>query len=671
MVSTSAPIDRVVTALEQDGRRPKRNGNGYMALCPAHPDSKPSLSIGTGDGERALVHCHAGCTDSDVLAALGLKASELFADEPKQSSRPKAVATYTYTDEDGEPLYQVVKTEPKGFWQRRPDGTPGLGNARSVPYRLPELIAADPEAPVFVCEGEKDAEAIRREDCVATCNSGGAGKWHPEFAEFLAGREVIIVVDRDRPGYRHGRDVYRSVVGKAKSVLVCEPTHGKDVAEHLGGGLSLEALEVIDIDELELRCEDAPTEASDPDRDRRHVDLTSAAAIKVSPVLWLWRGRMPVGELSLFAGREDLGKSTVSYTLAAWITRGVMEGAYFGQPRAVLVAATEDSWEHTVVPRLMAAGADLNLVYRIDVVTSEGFGGYLDLPADLPALEVKAREVGAALLLLDPLISRLSAALDSHKDQEVRQALEPLVGFLQRTGMAGLGLIHLNKGTSADTLSSIMASRAFVAVARAVLFAVKDPEDESRRILGNEKNNLGRSDLPTLSYRIVGEKVAETDDGPVWTGRIEWGEESDRSVSEVMATAVDAGEGVSAVGEATDWLEDYLTLHGGSKASSICKRAGKEAGHSLSALKRASAKLNLEVRSEGFPRETVWSLPGRHQSAHQSAQSLGESEPTELNGPTGSDQGVLKPTVGPVGSVGSVGSSPTRGEPTAEGGDSQ
>lgn len=120
------------------------------------------------------------------------------------------------------------------------------------------------------------------------------------------------------------------------------------------------------------------------------------------------------------------------------------------------MAATEDSWEHTVVPRLMAAGADLNLVYRVDVVTSEGFGGYLELPSDLPALEVKAISVGAVVLILDPLISRLSTALDSHKDQQVRQALEPLVNFLDRTGMAGLGLIHLNKGTSADTLSSVM-----------------------------------------------------------------------------------------------------------------------------------------------------------------------------------------------------------------------
>ena len=43
-------------------------------------------------------------------------------------------------------------------------------------------------------------------------------------------------------------------------------------------------------------------------------------------------------------------------------TRGYLPGACFGTPRAAIVVATEDSWEHTIVPRLMAAGADLTYV---------------------------------------------------------------------------------------------------------------------------------------------------------------------------------------------------------------------------------------------------------------------------------------------------------------------
>ena len=77
-------------------------------------------------------------------------------------------------------------------------------------------------------------------------------------------------------------------------------------------------------------------------------------------VRWLWEDKIPLGEITLLAGREGLGKSTIAYTLAAWITQGTMKGWFKGEPRDVIVIATEDSWEHTITPRLMAAGADLS-----------------------------------------------------------------------------------------------------------------------------------------------------------------------------------------------------------------------------------------------------------------------------------------------------------------------
>jgi hypothetical protein len=385
--------------------------------------------------------------------------------------------------------------------------------------------------------------------------------------------------------------------------------------------------------------------SGEEETDRRHVSLTSASTITMRPVKWLWRDRMPLGELSLLAGREDIGKSTISYTLTAWITTGTMKGEYLGTPRAVLVAASEDSWEHTIVPRLMAAGADLDLVYRVDVVTSDGFDGSLDLPADLGQLESSAKAVGAVLLLLDPLMSRLSATLDSHKDAEVRRALEPLVGLAHRASMAVLGLIHVNKGSSTDALTSIMASRAFTAVARAVLFAVKDPEDESRRILGNVKNNLGRSDLPTFGYQIGGHQVGETDDGPVWTGKVEWTGRSDRSIRDIL---VDVNEGnrekMQPGDDPVGWLFDFLKSENGSKASASVKRAGKEAGFSSDILNRSAKRLGVEFVSEGFPRITIWNLP-------QSLQSPGESSTTTTTTTTESDQGLWETPVAAVDAV--------------------
>ncbi len=264
----------------------------------------------------------------------------------------------------------------------------------------------------------------------------------------------------------------------------------------------------------------------------RRVTLTRASSIQVRPVRWAWQDRVPLGGLSLIAGREGIGKSTVTYTLAAAITRGTLPGVHYGKPRAVVVCATEDSWAHTVVPRLMAAGADLDLVLRADVVTSGNGPGSLSLPADLTAVELALREVNAALLLLDPLMSRLDASLDSHKDQEVRQALEPLTTLADRTGVTMLAVIHVNKGAGNDPLTSVMGSRAFTAVARSVLYVMRDPEDDAVRLLGLAKNNLGRDDLPTLTFTLEPVKVADTDEGEVWTSRVRWTGETNQRITE-------------------------------------------------------------------------------------------------------------------------------------------
>ena len=272
-----------------------------------------------------------------------------------------------------------------------------------------------------------------------------------------------------------------------------------------------------------------------------------------------------------------------------------------------MITATEDSWSHTFVPRLMAAGADLNLVYRVDVDAADGSDAALSLPRDLAALESVIIEQQAAALFMDPLMSRLDAGLDSHKDGEVRQALEPLVALLERTACVGLGLIHVNKSTSSDPLTQLMASRAFAAVARAVLFCMVDPDAEATRMLGQPKNNLGRSDLPTLSFTIDGVKVADTTEGPIWTGKLTWTGEADRSVREALQQFAETGGGNrTAVQDAADWLQDYLTGKGGSADSADVKRDGGKAGHSHDSLKRARHKLKITSVSVGFPRRTQW-----------------------------------------------------------------
>jgi len=390
-----------------------------------------------------------------------------------------------------------------------------------------------------------------------------------------------------------------------------------------------------------------PLTAIQAEQHLRTLVVVRASTITVRPVHWFWADRVPLGSLSLLAGREGIGKSTVAYQLAADLTRGSLPGTHLGTPKSVVVAATEDSWEHTIVPRLMAAGADLHRVLRVDVQTSEGLRSSVTLPRDTGALAdlVTAEDVG--LILLDPLMSRLDGKLDSHKDAEVRIALEPITDVADRTGAAVLGVIHVNKGRGADALDRIMGSKAFPAVARSVLFVMKDPDDENLRLLGTPKNNLGRTDtLSTLTFTIESAQVADTPEGPVWTGKVAWKGEVARSIDEALQSTEDGPDGRSATSEAAGWLSDYLGSQGGEAGSAEVKRDGAKAGHGQDALKRARRQIKAESRSHGFPRRTVWSLPGAvvqserapAQSERHSRSSPGESAPTALTAPTAPTQ---------------------------------
>ena len=227
-------------------KRARRTGKGWMAQCPAHRDSNPSLSLSESGG-RVLLYCHAGCPPDAIVRALGIDMSDLFAD-PKEALRI-IVATYPYTDECGRLLYEVVRYEPKGFKQRRPDDRGGwiwdLNGTRRVPYNLPQVIASDT---VLICEGEKDCNCTTELGLVATCNPGGAGKWRNEYSERLAGKHVIIIPDRDLPGHEHAQHVERSLLGVAVSVKLLELPSGKDLSEWAaseGPGASEQLLKII------------------------------------------------------------------------------------------------------------------------------------------------------------------------------------------------------------------------------------------------------------------------------------------------------------------------------------------------------------------------------------------------------------------------------------------
>jgi hypothetical protein len=169
------------------------------------------------------------------------------------------LARYSYCDEVGNLLFEVVRLYPKDFRQRRPNGNAdwiwSTKDTRKVPYRLPELLAAPNDQWVFIVEGEKDADNLIKRGLIATTNPGGAAKvipgrtvkskWRPEYNKFFNGRRVCILPDNDECGRAHAQDVARNLSPLAADLRIVNLTgllEKGDVSDWLAAGGTREAL---------------------------------------------------------------------------------------------------------------------------------------------------------------------------------------------------------------------------------------------------------------------------------------------------------------------------------------------------------------------------------------------------------------------------------------------
>jgi len=149
------------------------------------------------------------------------------------------IDTYPYCDEHGELLYEKVRLDPKDFYIRRPDGSgnylPGIGDARRVLYRLPQVLAA-PDL-ILIVEGEKDVASAEALGYVATCNPFGAKEWRREYSLFLRGKpRVLIIADNDTEGIAHGTNIKADLTGIVCRAVADMLPNGKDLTEWVEAG---------------------------------------------------------------------------------------------------------------------------------------------------------------------------------------------------------------------------------------------------------------------------------------------------------------------------------------------------------------------------------------------------------------------------------------------------
>jgi putative DNA primase/helicase len=269
-------------------------------------------------------------------------------------------------------------------------------------------------------------------------------------------------------------------------------------------------------------AEDAGTQISDSERRTKgHLRTTIAADVKPRVLKWIWQGVLPKGKVVTVAGDPGVGKGVLTAKIAAHVSTG--RDWIPGQPcdrGTVAFLAHEDAKDDTVVPRLMAAGADLTRVAFIEGVTVPNAEG--DIPFNLeesaPLLDQWLTDHSdVTVVIIDPINDFLGPNTDSYKDAEVRQILNPLKIMAERHGVTMVMVSHMNKG-SGKADYRIMGAMAFTGVARITMLVVKDQHDPVRRLILPVKANITK-DTTGYSYRIQEALVPiEEDDTLTWVG---------------------------------------------------------------------------------------------------------------------------------------------------------
>ncbi|MFM2058165.1 MAG: hypothetical protein RLY71_2550 [Pseudomonadota bacterium] len=371
------------------------------------------------------------------------------------------------------------------------------------------------------------------------------------------------------------------------------------------------------------------------------VLLLRGSEIRPEPIAWLWSGWLACGKLHLLAGAPGQGKTTLALALAASVTTG---GRWPDGSRCpvgnVLIWSGEDDPADTLLPRLMAMGADRERVYFVSGARIDGEEHPFDPARDLVQLAAAVEQIGdVRLMVVDPIVSAVAG--DSHKNTEVRRSLQPLVDLAAVMRAAVVGITHLSKGTAGrDPTERVTGSIAFTAVVRVVLLAakVKGENGEDRRILVRSKSNIGPDD-GGFEYHLEQGEAAPG----IPASLVTWGRSIDGSARELLreaeAEADDTDKSAREIAEG--WLAELLA--GGPISSKQIQTDAKDSGLSWATVRRAADALEVARQKDGLRGGWYWRLPEGAQDSSKVLTQKVEHLRDNLStfGPTDADGEVL------------------------------
>lgn len=358
-------------------------------------------------------------------------------------------------------------------------------------------------------------------------------------------------------------------------------------------------------------------ETSEPARPR--VRLQAGASIKAVAIKWLWPGWIAAGKFEVVGGGAGVGKTTLVMSMVATVTTGGRWPDGTVSPcGCVVIWSGEDDPADTLVPRLAASGADLSKVFFVTDVEDRGKSRAFDPSKDMDALRESLRELpNVHMIVVDPIVAAVGG--DSHKNAETRRGLAPLVDLAGSINAALIGITHFSKGTAGrEPLERITGSLAFGALARVVMIAAKDQDEEDgsegRRFLARAKSNIG-PDEGGFAYRL--EQRPMPTDPDIIASVAEFGERIDGSARDMLATAETDPEDGNGPGGAMDEAKCFLidALADGPVPVKKLQGLARDAAQNWSTIKRAKKDLRIETHKGGMDAGWTWQMPEEDQKS--------------------------------------------------------
>lgn len=568
----------------------------YMARCPNHGDSNPSLSVSLGDDNKILLKCFAGCSTEAIVWSMGLEPKDLFAEpaaafptygESKANQPATQEAEYLYA---GGTLKKLKFRRADGSkyctWRHLKGGKWEKGRNNT----LPGLYQSQPDLPetFFLVEGEKDVDNLKKAGMVAvSLPDGSQSKWESAYDDVFRDKQVVILPDNDEPGKKYARMCAEKIYAVAAGVKLLDLVKvwpdmppKADVSDLIMRFDQSEAMNMV----VKLANETAPWEPKQAAAEDPFLSLFKPLTdFTEEEATWLIPGWIPESQITLIAADGGVGKTTLWCNIMASLSSGrpciLDPEGHKREPMKVAFCTTEDSVRKKLLKKLREAGANMQNIIAMDMAADKD-GSLRNFKFGSPEMERFVKYFQPAACAFDPVQGFVPADINMGSRNAMRDCMAPLISLGEDTGTTFIVICHTNKRKGAYGRDRIADSADLWDISRSVIMAGYT-ESQGIRYLSNEKNNYAQL-RETVLFSI-------NDAGQIVREGTSWKRDKEYMLEAATAKSTPKRE------DCRDFIKRTLeTAPDRSMKSDDLMREAENHGHSYTTFTRAKSELKKE-----------------------------------------------------------------------------